>query len=567
MSVNGTKRKKAGRKAIKRRRVIISWLLTGLFLMLFYIVFCAFIGSKHFYANTSINGIDVSGLTSVEASELVKTDFDTKYKDVSVTVMLKDMEYRIQITDALNMNILDVVERSLNRSHGFFGRGVNYIKSLFVDSSYDAKPFISNKKAIIDAISNSGINDVANSGEKPYEVKNGIIYITKGKGGYEVNIDNLTMQIESIILNDNFDEKINCPLKYSDIDIQSIYDDIYVEPANPTLDPDNDYAVVDARKGVSFDMKEAKKLIDAAGDDDIVKIPIIYTEPDITTAQYKELLYRDILGSFTTSVSGSDNRKNNVRLASENCDGTVIMPGDAFSFNNTVGERTIDRGFMAAPSYVNGESVDEVGGGICQVSSTLYNACLYANLYINERHCHPHESSYVNAGFDATVSWGGPDYVFTNNTNYPIKISSLYDGSNLYCVIYGTKESEFYVELSSETLSVTEYETKYEDDDTLEEGKEEVEVRGINGFTVQTYRKVYDAEGNVIYNEPESISAYSKQDELIKVGTKKKKKPKKDKTEAEATTEEPESTTDATTEVTTESTEESTTEKTSEDTN
>lgn len=103
-----------------------------------------------------------------------------------------------------------------------------------------------------------------------------------------------------------------------------------------------------------------------------------------------------------------------------------------------------------------------------------------------------------------------------------IKISSVYDGSYVYCAIYGTKEQSFYVELTSRILSVEEYETEYEDDDTMEEGEEEVSVRGINGFTVQTYRKVYDGDGNLIFNEPESISTYVKQDEIIKVGTKEK---------------------------------------------
>ena len=164
-------------------------------------------------------------------------------------------------------------------------------------------------------------------------------------------------------------------------------------------------------------------------------------------------LFRDTLSSFSTNVGGTEARKSNVAKAAENCNGTILMPGEQFSFNNVVGQRTIENGFSAAPSYVNGESVDEVGGGICQVSSTLYDACLYANLQINERHCHPHPSAYVDTGFDATVSWGGPDYKFTNNTEYPIKIVSSYGGGVVTCVLYGTKLKDFKVSLSSVSSS------------------------------------------------------------------------------------------------------------------
>lgn len=524
-SRNNKKRKK---KTIKSRA--ISWGLTFFFLLLFYIIFCGFVGSKRFYSNTSINGIDVSKMTAKEAAEKVRNQFEEEYNNASITVLLKDEKYKIEIADALNLDVMDAVHSALSDSHGFISRGYMYIKSMFASLEYSAAPSISNRKAITEAIKNSGINDLANSGEKTYKIENDSIIVTKGRGGYEVDTESLTNQIETLLLQGDLSETIDCPIQYSEVNLEDIYNDIYVSPQNPTLNPDDGYSLVEAVRGVRFDMEQAENMLKEAENGEELSIPLIYTEPDMSTEEFKTVLFRDALGSFGTSVGGSDYRKTNVRLAAEHCNDTILLPGETFSFNNVVGQRTTENGFKPAPSYVNGESVDEVGGGICQVSSTLYNACLYANLQINERHCHPHESGYVGAGFDATVSWGGPDYMFSNNTNYPIKVSAVYDGSYVYCAIYGTKEQSFYVELTSETISVEEYETEYEDDDTMEEGEEEVSVKGINGFTVQTYRKVYDGDGNLISNEPESMSTYSKQDEIIKVGTK--------KTSEEETTEE-----------------------------
>ena len=230
------------------------------------------------------------------------------------------------------------------------------------------------------------------------------------------------------------------------------------------------------------------------------------------------------------------------------------MPGEEFSFNNVVGQRTIENGFQAAPSYVNGESVDEVGGGICQVSSTLYDACLYANLEIAERHCHPHPSTYVDAGFDATVSWGGPDYRFINNTDYPLKVTASYSGGVVSCAIYGTKLKDFRVSLSSELVATYDYDTEYEDDDTLEEGEEEVSVTGITGTKYQTYRTVYDGNGEVISSEPESVSVYDKRDKVVLRGTKEKEDTSEEDSSEENSTEEKKTEEKTTEEKTTEDT-------------
>ena len=144
-------------------------------------------------------------------------------------------------------------------------------------------------------------------------------------------------------------------------------------------------------------------------------------------------------------ISGTSTRKNNVKLSGAAVNGTVLNDGDIFDYNQVVGRRTTENGYGPAPSYINGETVDSIGGGICQTSSTLYLASLLANLEIVERYAHRYTPSYITMGMDATVSWGGPEFRFRNNTGYPIRIDVSYENSEITVSIYGTKTDDITV--------------------------------------------------------------------------------------------------------------------------
>ena len=146
--------------------------------------------------------------------------------------------------------------------------------------------------------------------------------------------------------------------------------------------------------------------------------------PEISAASAKEK-YKTI-SSFTTNTTANQNRNTNVRLAAEAINGTVIKPGQEFSFNGTVGQRTEAKGYKGAAAYNNGEVVQEIGGGVCQVSTTLYNAVFKAGLKISSRRSHTFEPSYVTPGRDATVSWDQPDFKFINNSSTAIGLRASY---------------------------------------------------------------------------------------------------------------------------------------------
>ena len=166
-------------------------------------------------------------------------------------------------------------------------------------------------------------------------------------------------------------------------------------------------AIVPEEAGADFDVDEAQRLLDAAAPGETVTVPAQVELPAVTAEELEQVLFRDVLGEARTHVGGTSARRSNVKLSAASINEYVMNSGDVFSYNDVVGQRTAARGYQAAPAYVQGETVDEIGGGICQTSSTLYLACLRSNLEITERYAHRYVPAYITAGMDATVSWGG----------------------------------------------------------------------------------------------------------------------------------------------------------------
>lgn len=517
----------------------MSWILTGIFVIIFYAVICAGIGNRRLFSRTSINGLDVGGMKNDEAARAVDEQFRTKYGKADVAVNLDGETYTVDVSHALNYSSKNEIRDIQDKTHSFWLRGYRFLVSKTTGSEFNIYPKVGDKSAIKDAISSSDMVKVDLSKDDGYVIEDKKLVIIKGQGSYSINRDKLVSLIVKQVEKGDYDTVIECPVESSDVNLDEVYERVHSEPQNPTLDPDNNYDLVEAKDGVDFDLDSAKTSLTEAKDGDRVEIPLTYTPADMTTDEYKSLLFRDELSSYSTEVEGSDNRKTNVKLAAEYCDGTILMPGESFSYNLGVGELTEERGFRPGPSYADGQSVMDMGGGICQVSSTMYMACLYANLEIDERHCHPYPSSYVPAGLDATVAWGGCDFIFTNDTDYPIKLSTTYDGYSTSCTIWGTVTEPFSVELYTETLETEPYETKYELDKSLGKDEQVLDTVGIDGLTIQSYRRVYDGDGNVISDSPEAESVYSRRDEVYKVGKLPgEKKNKKDSTEKSTENEE-----------------------------
>ena len=211
-------------------------------------------------------------------------------------------------------------------------------------------------------------------------------------------------------------------------------------------------------------------------------------------------------------------RETNLKLACSKLDEKIVLPGETFSYNQTLGERTAQAGYKNAKVYENGAVVDGIGGGICQISSTLYNAVLLSNMEIVERRNHQFVTSYLPAGRDATVAYGITDFKFKNTRSTAIKIKTSCSNGVATISIYGIKEQEEYdVSFVTEIISTTPFTVKYIEDSTLKSGEEEIIQKGANGVTTETYI-IKKLNGVVASKELLSKDTYNPMQRIIKRG-------------------------------------------------
>ncbi len=242
-------------------------------------------------------------------------------------------------------------------------------------------------------------------------------------------------------------------------------------------------------------------------------------QPEITVATAKEK-YKTI-GTFTTKTTANSKRNTNIRLAAQALNGTIVQPGQEISFNETVGERTAAKGYQGAAAYNNGEVVEEIGGGVCQVSTTLYNAVLKAGLKISVRRSHTFEPSYVTPGQDATVSWGGPDFKFINSSSTPVGIRAAYADQTVTVSVYGIPVLEEGVTYSLESKKIATLDPPaptYEEDQTLQLDEEVVKSAGSSGSRWET-RLIIKKNDEIISQEVDHTVTYKGHAPVIRRNT------------------------------------------------
>lgn len=242
--------------------------------------------------------------------------------------------------------------------------------------------------------------------------------------------------------------------------------------------------------------------------DAVIEASVNTVEPEFNEEAARERYEK--IGSFTTKTTANAKRNTNIKLSAQALNGTVVQPGEEFSFNETVGERTEAKGYKGAAAYNNGEVVEEIGGGVCQTSSTLYNAVVKSGLKTTVRRSHTYEPSYVTPGTDATVSWGGPDYKFVNNSSAGIGIRAHYEDQTVTVSIYGIpvlEEGETYSLKSTKLKEMDPPAPTYEEDPTLEPDVEKVKSSGSKGSRWET-RLVITKNGEVVSQEVDHNVTY-----------------------------------------------------------
>lgn len=347
-----------------------------------------------------------------------------------------------------------------------------------------------------------------------YKLTDLTVELTRGTDGQGVDREALIQAIEEALLSgEETLDVIPVPVPSAELSGEILSQLVYQAPQSSSVGADG--KLTPTTVGHSVDAAEAQEILDGTPDGEACSIPLIFLQPDLSDAE--ALLYRDLLASSETYMAGPSGRRTNIRLAAAAVNDTVVLPGETFSYNKVVGERTAEKGYQKATVYVKGEDLQELGGGICQLASALYYCCFYSDLEIVSRANHRFAVTYVPHGLDATISWGTLDYKFRNNTNYPIRISAVTEGNNLIVKLYGTKENDNYVKEEIHRLSTTPFSTVYVVDESLAAGKTDERVHAYTGYKYEVYRCVYDGDGNLLSRTFENTSTYSYRDKVIAV--------------------------------------------------
>ena len=247
-------------------------------------------------------------------------------------------------------------------------------------------------------------------------------------------------------------------------------------------------------------------------------------EPERTTAEARKMGITGLVSSYTTIYSGDANRVHNVRLVADLIDRTLIPPGATFSFNETTGERNEEKGFREAPVIINGELQTGLGGGVCQVSTTVFNTAYEAGLDITERTNHALYISHYPQGRDATVNYPDLDLKFVNDTKKWLLLRTFVGSSALTVNLYGAPQHRR-VESEVAPLEVVgKPPTTWRKDPTITKGRRVVAAAGSSPLTTSVNRKVYSAQGNLLYDDT-WYSSYRGDKKIILVGTKPKPEP------------------------------------------
>ena len=438
----------------------IFGMLTGILIIIVLLILIIFTGYNMFNQNivsgVSIKGVDVSNMSKSDAkykldnylSEVLPQEIKVKHGDFEATLSTSQIAVEFDTKSATNQAF------SIGRQGNIFENDFYVLSSMFgkTDINLNLKLDTDQLSKNLDEMSAQLPDKVTDSS---YYIDENNLIVTPGKTGNVVDVETSIKNIKDAILSLSYlDQPIELAVKTQEpekIDIEKVHTEIYKEPKDAYY-TQNPFTVYPSENGLDFkvSIEEANNILgDQTADEYTIPLKVLY--PNVTTNMIGSEAFPDLLSSFSTKYSiRATARTTNLKLAASKINGTVLMPGETFSYNKVVGARTIAAGYKEAPIYVSGEVVDGLGGGICQITSTLYNAVVYANLDIVERTNHQFVPSYVTASRDATVVYGSLDFKFKNNRNYPIKINCSVSGGIANFQIFGLKQDDDYdVEISS----------------------------------------------------------------------------------------------------------------------
>lgn len=388
----------------------------------------------------SIGGVSVGGMTEEQALDAVGAAVPSLSEQEDMVLSLEEHTFSISPETAFRWDVTQAVRTALEGTQA----------TIFLSQVVDADAV---KQALLDFYDSlGGIYTPSGywlEGEAPnMDDATGIcqtLVINQGSAGHLVDfqdaldkvLDAYANQVFQVTLDALGEEKEPAPL-----DLEQVYRQVSIAPTNPRVDPKT-LEILPGKLGYGFDTESAAAMLQGAKAGETVRIPMEYLSP----ASEEEAWFQDTLGYCKTEYSDNENRTENLRLACEKLNGLILQPGDTLSYNEVLGKRTREAGYLPAPAYSGTDLVDEVGGGICQVSSTLYLSSLFAELTIVDRRNHGFPVNYIPLGLDATVNWGTTDLKIRNDYELPVKISAMVEDGYVKIKILGVEQRDYTVKM------------------------------------------------------------------------------------------------------------------------
>ena len=530
---------KGGKKALWISVAVVAALVIGFFGYAFVLH-----SSGDIFPGVYVAGVDVGGMSKEEAVSAVREAVDQTYGTSTLTVKLPDRTLSFAPADTkVSLDVDAAVEEAWNygRDKGLFStffatvsgtvteHFINIEDSLTLDEAY-VRSVIDQAAADVQSEKQDSAYEIITSegpapaeGETAPEPVPTELIITVGTSQRSLDADGLYDAVIAAFMNNNFtpvefayEEEL-----YAPVDLDALYDQLCTDMTDAYYDAEKKEIIPEV-VGYGFDLAAAKQQQAMAEEGSTLTFTLSEVQPEITLADLEEKLFHDVLASYDSEHTWNTARTNNLDLACKAIDGTILNAGDEFSFNDVVGERTAAKGYQAATVFVSGDSKPELGGGVCQVASTIYYCALMADLNIVERLEHMFTVSYVPKGCDATIYWGSDvDFRFTNSTEYPLRIDASVSDGYVHIALVGTKTTDTTVDIYTETISTTYWEDVTKEDETKPADYKEVTQTPYTGYVTMTYKRYLDADNNPISDwEPVQFpkSVYQKRDRVTTIG-------------------------------------------------
>ena len=482
-------------------------------------------GGDTIYPNVFVAGINVGGMTSEEAVAAVADAVAASYSSATLDVQLPDRTLSFtpdQTNVALDADEAIAEAMAYGRSGNPFSAVLNYFSCRSNERYIDLQTVLN---LDTDYIRNR-IDELAQEVEttlSPSKVDvneaAGTITVQVGYPDRQLDTEGLYEAVYNAFMNSDFTtltwdyQETPCEL----VDLTPYYEQYCTEVQNAEYDEET-HTISEEVPGYGFDLEAAQQQLATAEPGSTVVIQMEDIEPEVTKLDLSSEMFGTALHKVSTKYAVNSNRTNNLDLACKAINGTILNPGEIFSFNDVVGERTAAKGYLPATVFVTGgASESELGGGVCQVASSIYYCSLFLNLEQVHREPHMYVVDYVDFGMDATVYWGSIDYQFKNTLDYPIKIQANIDGGTVNITFWGPEELDFTVETDYKILETYPWTTVEQVDETKPVGYRERTVSPYTGYKVVAYITVKDLDGNVLESR-EVYSTYRKRDQVYVVG-------------------------------------------------